>query len=110
MCVVTRRNANPLPSKSVLAAVITLSGIDLPTPLSIASFSDMSTLDEIEDAAESLSADEKEILLRFLAMSLRKDRATPEPRRYTEEELTAMLAEDEADGEKSREDTQNLPR
>ena len=36
----------------------------------------MSTLIEIETAADSLSSEEKEELLRFLAMRLRKDRAS----------------------------------
>lgn len=62
----------------------------------------MSTLAEIEDAADSLSDEEKEALLRFLAMRLRKERALQEPRVYTDGELAAMLAEDEADGERLR--------
>ena len=62
----------------------------------------MSTLAEIETAADSLSSEEKEELLRFLAMRLRKDRATPKPRIYSDEELASMLAEDEADGERFR--------
>ena len=59
----------------------------------------MSTLAEIEAAADSLSIEEKEELLRFLAMRLRKDRALPGPRIYSDQELASMLAEDEADGE-----------
>ena len=62
----------------------------------------MSTLAEIETAADSLSYEEKEELLRFLAMRLRKDRAMPQPRIYSDEELATMLAEDEADGERFR--------
>jgi hypothetical protein len=62
----------------------------------------MSTLAEIETAADGLSSEEKEALLRFLAMRLRKDRAMPKPRVYSDEELTSMLAEDEADGERFR--------
>jgi len=62
----------------------------------------MSTLAEIETAADSLSSEEKEQLLRFLAMRLRKERALPKPRIYSEEELAAMIAEDEADGERFR--------
>ena len=60
----------------------------------------MSTLTEIETAADSLSVEEKEELLRFLAMRLRKDRAMPKPRIYSDEELASMLAEDERSGEK----------
>jgi hypothetical protein len=62
----------------------------------------MSTLTEIETAADSLSSDEKEELLRFLAMRLRGNRSLPNPRIYSDEELATMLAEDEADGEKLR--------
>ena len=35
-------------------------------------------------------------------MRLRKDRTPPKPRIYSEEELAAMIAEDEADGERFR--------
>lgn len=62
----------------------------------------MSTLAEIEQAADSLPNNEKEELLRFLAMRLRKERATMKPRIYSDAELTTMLAEDEADGERFR--------
>ena len=62
----------------------------------------MSRLAEIETAADSLSSEEKEELLRFLAMRLRKDRAMPQPRIYSDEELASMLAEDEAGGERFR--------
>jgi len=54
----------------------------------------MSTLAEIENAADSLSSEEKEELLRFLAVRLRKDRTMPKPRTYSDAELAAMLAED----------------
>ena len=37
----------------------------------------MSTLAELETAANALTSEEKEELLRFLAMRLRKDRAMP---------------------------------
>ena len=46
----------------------------------------MSTLAEIEEAADALSDADQEALLRFLAVSLRKER-TSEPRVYTDEEL-----------------------
>jgi hypothetical protein len=62
----------------------------------------MSTLAEIEAAADSLSSEEKEELLRFLAMRLRKERVPAKPRLYSEEELASMIAEDEADGERFR--------
>ena len=62
----------------------------------------MSTLAEIESASDSLSAEEKEELLRFLAMRLRQERVAPEPRLYSAEEMAAMLAEDEVDGARFR--------
>ena len=62
----------------------------------------MSTLAEIETAADSLPNEEKEELLRFLAMRLRKERTRPQPRIYSEEKLAAMIAEDEAGGERLR--------
>ena len=62
----------------------------------------MSTLAEIETAADSLPSEQKEELLRFLSMRLRKERTLPKPRIYSEEELAAMIAEDEADGERFR--------
>jgi hypothetical protein len=62
----------------------------------------MSSLAEIEAAADSLSPEEKEELLRFLAIRLKKERPQPAPRIYSDEELAAMLAEDEADGERLR--------
>lgn len=63
----------------------------------------MSTLAEIEAAADSLPSEQKEELLRFLAIRLRKERALPKPRIYSDEELAAMIAEDEADGKSLRE-------
>lgn len=54
----------------------------------------MSTLAEIETAADSLPVEQKEELLRFLAMRLRTERTQPRARVYSSEEITAMLAED----------------
>ncbi len=62
----------------------------------------MSTLIEIEAAADGLPSAEKEELLRFLAIRLRKERTEVKPRIYSEAEVAAMLAEDEADGERFR--------
>jgi hypothetical protein len=62
----------------------------------------MSTVQEIEAAADLLPADKEEELLRSLAVRLRKDRAQPPPRLYSAEELASMVAEDEADGERFR--------
>ena len=55
----------------------------------------MSSLAEIETAADSLPSEQKEELLRFLAMRLRKERALPQPRIYSDEELASMLSEDQ---------------
>ena len=62
----------------------------------------MSTVQDIEEAVDRLPLEEKEGLLRFLAISLRKDRAQPHTRIYSPEEISSMLAEDETDGERLR--------
>ena len=62
----------------------------------------MSTLAEIEVAAESLSPQEKQELLRFLATRLRGKRPPATFRIYSDEEIAAMLEEDEADGKSLR--------
>lgn len=59
--------------------------------------STMSTLAEIEAAADTLSKEDKESLLRFLAVRLREEHAGVSPRIYADEEVAAMLAEDNAD-------------
>jgi len=58
----------------------------------------MSTLTEIEAAADSLPVEQKEQLLLFLATRLRAAGATlPEPRQLSREEIAEWIAEDEAD-------------
>jgi hypothetical protein len=58
----------------------------------------MSTLAEIERAAEALSPDEKERLILFLAARLRSEGVcTPPPRTLTREQIDAWIAEDEAE-------------
>jgi hypothetical protein len=58
----------------------------------------MSTLAEIEKAADALSAEEKERLILFLAARLRGEGArTPAPRTFTRAQLDAWIAEDEAE-------------
>jgi len=59
----------------------------------------MSTVQEIEAAADLLPVEQKEELLRFLAVRLRKERQQSQPRIYSNQEVATMLAEDEADGE-----------
>ncbi len=62
----------------------------------------MSTLAEIEAAADALPPEQKQELFLFLAVRLREGRALPEPRDFTKEEMDAWIAEDEADMESFR--------
>ena len=64
----------------------------------------MTTLSEIEAAAESLNPEEKQELLLFLAVRLRGQRPAAKPRIYSDEEIAAMLDEDEADGQRFRQE------
>ncbi len=58
----------------------------------------MSTLAEIEEAAETLPATEQQELLLFLASKLRaRGAALPEPLLFTPEQLQTWMDEDEAD-------------
>ena len=58
----------------------------------------MSTLTEIETAAEALTVEQKEQLLVFLAARLRAaGTKLPEPRQFTPEQIAEWIAEDEAD-------------
>ncbi len=64
----------------------------------------MSTLTEIEAAAEKLPAEQKRALLLFLAERLRSEGAKlPPPRQFGGERLRQWIAEDEADGKRFRE-------
>lgn len=61
----------------------------------------MSTLTEIEAAASGLTSAEKSRLLLFLAAQLRAGGvSSPEPRRFTKEQMDSWIAEDEADMER----------
>ena len=58
----------------------------------------MSTLAEIEKAAEALPPREKQELMLFLAARLRSEGAKlPEPRKFSREQIEGWIAEDEAD-------------
>ncbi len=58
----------------------------------------MSKLDEIEAAAEALTAEEKQQLMLFLATRLRGQGVRmPEPRKFSREQMAGWIAEDEAD-------------
>jgi hypothetical protein len=64
----------------------------------------MTTLSEIEAAAEALSVEQKRELLLFLAERLRAQQAlVPQPRRFGADQLDEWIAEDEADGKRIRE-------
>ena len=64
----------------------------------------MTTLSEIEAAADALSVEQKRELLLFLAERLRAQRAPlPQPRRFGREQVAQWVAEDEADAKRFRE-------
>lgn len=64
----------------------------------------MTTLSEIEAAADALSVEQKRELLLFLAQRLRAQRASlPQPRRFGREQVARWVAEDEADAKRFRE-------
>jgi hypothetical protein len=66
----------------------------------------MSTLAEIEAAAEALSAEQKQELLLFLAARLRATAPSlPEPRKFYREQVESWIAEDEKDMRRFREGT-----
>ncbi len=58
----------------------------------------MSTLVEIEQAADALPPEQKQELMLFLAARLRADGARwPEPRKFTREQIEQWIVEDEAE-------------
>ena len=64
----------------------------------------MSTLAEIEKAAEKLSPQQQKELMLFLGARLRAERARlPEPRQFSREQVQSWIAEDEADLQSFRE-------
>jgi hypothetical protein len=64
----------------------------------------MSTLAEIETAADALTLEQKQELLLFLAARLRAQSAKlPEPRKFSREQVSGWIAQDEADMQKFRE-------
>jgi hypothetical protein len=65
----------------------------------------MSTLSEIEAAAESLPPEEKQELILFLASRLRGEGAQlPTPREFASQEIATWIAEDEADLKRFRDE------
>ena len=66
--------------------------------------SGMSTLAEIEAAADALTPEQKQELLLFLATRLRAQGARlPEPRKFAREQIAGWIAQDEADMQRFRE-------
>jgi len=64
----------------------------------------MSTLEEIEAAADALTIEQKQELLLYLVTRLRAQGArVPEPRKFTGEQISGWIAEDEADMRRLRE-------
>jgi hypothetical protein len=64
----------------------------------------MSTLAEIEAAADALPSEQKQELMLFLAARLRAQGARrPEPRKFSRGQTAAWIAEDEADMQRFRE-------
>ena len=64
----------------------------------------MSTLAEIEQAAEKLPLEQKQELMLFLGARLRAERAgLPEPRQFSREQVQSWVTEDEADLKSFRE-------
>ncbi len=64
----------------------------------------MSTLAEIEAAAEALSSEQKQELMLFLATRLRAQGAkAPEPRKFSRETVAGWIARDEEDMQRFRE-------
>ena len=64
----------------------------------------MSTLAEIESAADALSPEQKQELILFLATRLRKSGAKlPPPRKFSQEQIATWIAEDEAEMQRFRE-------
>ena len=58
----------------------------------------MTTLAEIEAAADALSAEEKQKLVQFLTARLHSQGVRlPEPRRFTREQIAKWVAKDEAE-------------
>ena len=75
----------------------------MPAPRGSGIFPPMSTLAEIEQAADALTPEQKQELILFLVARLRADGAQmPTPRKFTKEEMAGWIAEDEADMERFR--------
>jgi hypothetical protein len=68
-------------------------------------FFGMSTLTEIEDAADALSPEQKQELFLFLAARLRAGAGgVPPPREFSREQIEGWIADDEAGMRRFREE------
>lgn len=64
----------------------------------------MNTLAEIETAADTLSPEQKQELILFLATRLRRSGVQlPSPRKFSKEQVASWIAEDEAEMQGFRE-------
>lgn len=64
----------------------------------------MSTLAEIESAADALPPEQKQELILFLATRLRKSGVKlPTPRKFSKAQMAAWIADDEAEMQRFRE-------
>jgi len=64
----------------------------------------MSTLVEIEAAADALTPEQKQELILFLAAGLRRSGVKlPPPRKFSREQIASWIAEDEAEMQRFRE-------
>lgn len=69
----------------------------------------MSTLAEIEVAADALSLEEKERLLRFLAIQLRRERTPLKPQTPSKEEMMTGFAGDETETTRGTHSVLDIP-
>ena len=68
----------------------------------------MSTLTEIEAAADALPVEQKQELMLFLAMRLRAQGKLPEPRKFAREQIQSWIDDDEAAMRRFREGTATI--
>jgi hypothetical protein len=89
---------------SRLAPPFAVSPSDLVIEATVTYCSLVSTLSEIEAAADALTAEPKQELLLFLAARLRAEGARlPQPRKFSREQIANWVELDEADMQRFRE-------
>ena len=78
--------------------------LQVDAPARMKHYFSMSSLAEIEKAAEALSPEQKQELMLFLGARLRAGRAgLPEPRQFSRDQIQSWIAEDDADLQHFRE-------